>query len=110
MAKVIFSVLVLGFLAFVSQGPAQAEQSKGVRLAQVNGDVNADAFTDVSDAIYLIRFLYLGGPEPVSLMCEPFNQVKNGDIDGSGSYEITDPIRLLNFLYLGGPPPVEGCE
>jgi hypothetical protein len=110
MAKVIFSALVLGFLAVVSQGPVEADQLRGFPLAQVNGDVNADKFTDLSDAIYLVRFLYLGGPEPAVLGCEPFNHVKNGDIDGSGSYEITDPIRLINFLFMGGPPPVEACD
>jgi hypothetical protein len=109
MKKFIFSAFVLGLLACLSQGPLQADHPKGAFISDRNGDVNGDGLMDVSDPVFLLNFMYLGGTEPALLGCAPFNQVENGDIDGSGQYEITDPIRLLSFLYLGGPPPVEGC-
>ena len=79
-------------------------------LAQHNGDVNADGSIDISDPLYLMQYMFLGGPRPVSLSCEPFTDVHNGDVDGSGSIDITDPIVMLNHLFLGGPGFVEGCE
>ncbi len=109
MRKFLFCAFVLAVMACLSQGPVQADQWKGVFISDRNGDVNGDGFLDVSDPIYLLNFMYLGGTEPAVLSCAPFNQVENGDIDGSGKYEITDPIRLLSFLFMGGPPPVEAC-
>jgi hypothetical protein len=109
MKKFLFCAFVLAVMACLSQGSVQADHGGLVFLPDRNGDVNGDGFVDVSDPVYLLRFLYLGGSDPVILACAPFNQVENGDIDGSGKYEITDPIRLLSFLFMGGPPPVEGC-
>jgi hypothetical protein len=108
MKRFIFCAFVLGLIACVSQEPVQADHSR-IPLAELNGDVNGDGFMDITDPVYLLNFMYLGGPPPASLSCSPFSQVENGDIDGSGRYEITDPIRLLGFLFLGADPPVEGC-
>lgn len=36
-----------------------------------NGDVNADGNLDISDAVYLLSHLFLGGPEPVPFPCDP---------------------------------------
>jgi hypothetical protein len=63
------------------------------------GDANADGRVDLSDAIFILENLFLGGPRP---SCR-----KTADLDDNGSPEITDPIFLLNHLFLGGPPPVE---
>ena len=40
-------------------------------LAQLNGDVNADAGRDLSDAVYLLNYIFRGGPAPRALACEP---------------------------------------
>ena len=58
---------------------------------------NADAIVDLTDAVFLLNFLFLGGPEPT---CE-----KSADTDDSGTLEITDGVSILNFLFLGGEPP-----
>ncbi len=36
----------------------------------VNGDVNGDGQIDIADAIYLLTLQFLGGPEPVPLVCQ----------------------------------------
>jgi hypothetical protein len=61
------------------------------------GDATGDRKVDLSDAIYLLNYLYKGGPQPVSL--------RAGDANLSGSVELGDAIHLLNYLYRGGPPP-----
>ncbi|MBN1443435.1 MAG: hypothetical protein JXA90_12060 [Planctomycetes bacterium] len=61
------------------------------------GDANADGQHDLSDAVIILQFLFLGGR---SLPCE-----QSADCDDSGVIEITDPIALLQFLFLGGLPP-----
>ncbi len=63
------------------------------------GDSGApsDGLADISDAISILNYLFLGGNEPDCL--------DSADIDDNGSVDISDPVHLLGFLYLGGPAP-----
>ncbi len=58
------AVLLAG--RFWQELPVGAESGRGGDAA-LNGDVNGDASRDVSDAVYLLRFLFQGGPEPVAI-------------------------------------------
>ena len=68
-------------------------------------DANGDRRRDISDAIFSLGFLFLGGELPgcpASLDC-------NND----GRNDISDAIFDLNFLFSGGQPPVPphpGCS
>jgi hypothetical protein len=69
----------------------------------VRGDSNDDAKTNLSDAIAVVNFLFLGsGP----LLC-----ADSGDMNDDGKINLTDPIILVNWLFLGGPslPPPLAC-
>jgi hypothetical protein len=61
------------------------------------GNCNDDAVEDISDAVALVRHLFVAGRIP---RC-----AEACDIDGSGSLSVTDAIRLLRFIFQGGPPP-----
>jgi hypothetical protein len=61
------------------------------------GDVNADSKLNVTDAIYLINYLFKGGPPPVSM--------EQGDTNCDSKITVTDVIYLINYLFKGGPPP-----
>jgi hypothetical protein len=65
----------------------------------VRGDVNGDERVDLSDAVSILGYLFLGQSVQV---CPDVM-----DIDDAGDVNISDPIYLLNFLFLGGPalPP-----
>jgi VCBS repeat protein len=71
------------------------------------GDFNVDGEVDISDAIQLLGYLFLGEP--------PSTCLESGDVDDSEDLDISDPIRLMNFLFLGGPrlpdpgPPSSPC-
>lgn len=62
------------------------------------GDANGDGKVTVSDAIYLINYLFKGGPAPV-----PF---ESGDTNCDGKVTVADVIYLINYLFKGGPEPV----
>jgi hypothetical protein len=62
------------------------------------GDPNADTMTNITDAIFLLNYLFSGGEAPP---CE-----KSADTDGGGTVDITDGISLLNYLFASGRPPV----
>jgi hypothetical protein len=61
----------------------------------IRGDANASGAVDISDAVYALNFLFIGGPEP------PCKDA--ADSDDSGVVNITDPIYALAFLFQGGP-------
>ncbi len=63
------------------------------------GDANADELIDVSDAIYLLNYLYKSGSAP--------DPVEAGDANDDGIVDVSDAIYLLNYLYKEGPAP--GC-
>jgi hypothetical protein len=61
------------------------------------GDCNGDSSVNVSDVVYLINYLFLGGPEPSPL--------QSGDVNCSSKIDITDVVYLINYLFISGPPP-----
>lgn len=65
------------------------------------GNINADSedVTDLSDLIYLVNYLFLGGPAPTCV--EEANT--NGDV--GGTVDLSDLIYLVNYLFLAGPAP-----
>jgi hypothetical protein len=64
------------------------------------GDANADRLFDVSDAIFVFSFLFLGGPDP---SCKDA-----ADANDDGSLDLSDGVAILGQLFLGEegiPPP-----
>ena len=66
------------------------------------GDANQDWQVNILDAVFLINFLYKGGPAPIPIVM--------GDVNGSCSINLLDITHIINYLYKGGPTPVVGCE
>ncbi|MDX9856758.1 MAG: PQQ-dependent sugar dehydrogenase [candidate division Zixibacteria bacterium] len=67
------------------------------------GNVNADSeeAIDLSDLIWLVNYLFLGGPSPDC----PAEANTNGD--SGGSIDLSDLIHLVNYLFLGGSAPAD---
>jgi hypothetical protein len=66
-------------------------------------DCNDDGRVDISDAIKLFTFLFLGGHRS---LCGD-----SCDSNDDSSLDISDPVYILNFLFRGGPsPPAPGPE
>jgi len=57
----------------------------------------AGTFPSISDGVFTLNFLFLGGTEPPCL--------EACDTSGDSSLDISDAVLLLNFLFLGGPAP-----
>jgi hypothetical protein len=86
------------------------------------GDVADAAGTiNLTDAIALLSWLYLGGerPAPVGCVVQGTQLSADGfapefpggapgrtaDVNGDGQINLVDPVALLNHLFLGGRPP-----
>jgi len=67
------------------------------------GDVNDDDVIDLGDVLYLINYLYKGGPEPLPLWIV-------GDVNCDILVDLGDLLYLINYLYKGGPEPCNPCE
>jgi hypothetical protein len=63
----------------------------------LRGDANGDGGMNSADVVYLINYLFVGGPSPTPL--------EAGDADCSGEVNATDVVFLINYLFIGGPPP-----
>jgi hypothetical protein len=61
------------------------------------GDGNGDGGTDLSDAVFVLNYLFVGGAPPPCLAAANSNADNNVDI--------ADPTYLLNHLFLGGTAP-----
>lgn len=67
----------------------------------VRGDVDhSNSDPDISDLVYLVTYMFSGGPPPPCM--------EEADINGDGSTapDISDLVYLVSYMFSGGPPPV----
>jgi hypothetical protein len=63
----------------------------------VRGDSNLDGEVNISDAIHMLGYLFLGAGE---YLCRDA-----ADVNDDGQNDLSDSVGLLSFLFLGGSPP-----
>jgi hypothetical protein len=66
--------------------------------AYLVGDVNADSTITSSDVVYLVNFVFKGGPQPLA-------NYRSGDVDCNGQINSSDVIRLVNYVFKSGEVP-----
>ncbi|MDP3025233.1 MAG: dockerin type I repeat-containing protein [candidate division Zixibacteria bacterium] len=64
------------------------------------GDVDKNGKFDVADIIYLVNYLFKGGPKPIEF-------VDQGDVDNNGNTNVADVIFMVNNRFKGGPFPID---
>ena|GEM_PF-1154067 len=63
----------------------------------VNGDADRSGDVDIDDVVYLIAYIFTGGPPP-----DPLGA---GDADCSYDVDIDDVVYLIAYIFSGGPAP-----
>jgi hypothetical protein len=63
----------------------------------VGGDANGDGSVDISDAVYLIAYIFSGGSAPE----------EGGDANCDGGVDISDAVYLIAYIFSGGAAPVQ---
>jgi hypothetical protein len=66
-------------------------------IAIVCGDANGDGKITVGDGIFIINYIFRGGPAPVPV------QAANANCDAN--LNSGDAVYIVNFIFRGGPPP-----
>lgn len=91
-------ITYLGAARFVSQFPRRQAGRIGIVddiiVFFVRGDSNSDDAVNISDPIFLLSHLYLGGPTP--------DCPDAADADDNGKLEASDAIVVLSTLFQGG--------
>lgn len=65
------------------------------------GDANGDSEISVTDAIYIIQYIFASGPAPQPLL--------SADADCSGDIVVTDAVYLVQYIFATGPAPCAAC-
>ncbi len=68
----------------------------------VCSDTNSDGKVTSADIIYLVNFIFKGGPAPANLNA--------ADVNGDGHISAADVIYLVNSVFKGGPAPICGTQ
>lgn len=67
----------------------------------VYGDAGGDGVTNISDCVYIIAYVFSGGPAPTPMVA--------GDANGDCVVGVSDVVYLVAYIFGGGPAPVAGC-
>lgn len=65
------------------------------------GDADGDGLANISDVIYLIQYIFAGGPAP-----EP---PAVADVDCSGMPDISDAVYIIQYIFNSGAAPCADC-
>ena len=74
----------------------------GTTYCYLCGDADGSQSISISDAVYLINYIFAGGPPP--------NPVLAGDADCSHAVSISDAVYLINYIFAGGQAPCANCK
>jgi hypothetical protein len=66
------------------------------------GDVNHSGNVDIDDIIYIVNYVFTGGPAP-----DPY---EIADVNCADSVDIDDIIYLVNYIFTAGPEPCTPCK
>ena len=107
------AAVVAALMPIMPQAAADCQDDPCPEPPCCNGDVDANGSINIGDAVYVLTYLFLNGPNPswaapncTEQPCEN-PPCCNGDADGNGSMNIGDAVYLLTYLFLNGPAPVQ---
>ncbi|MFH0818232.1 MAG: dockerin type I repeat-containing protein [Candidatus Micrarchaeota archaeon] len=61
------------------------------------GDADGDRVVDVSDAVFLVQYVFGGGSAP--------NPLSAGDADNNDQIDVSDIVYLVQYIFGSGSPP-----
>lgn len=72
-----------------------------VFLEYICGDANNDGVPNISDAVWMLNFVFLGGPPPIPL--------NSAEVNCDGVANVSDVVWLLNYIFFPGAPGPCDC-
>ena len=68
-------------------------------LPYLCGDASHDAEVNVSDAVFIINYVFVGGDPP--------DPLEAGDVNCDGNVNVSDAVWIINFVFTGGNSPCD---
>ncbi len=84
---------------FVGDGPQFAAINMVEGPDYICGDANSDHELNVSDAVYIINFVFSGGNAP--------DPMESGDTNCDGEVNVSDAVWIINFVFENGFEPCD---
>ena len=66
------------------------------------GDINGSGDIDITDAVYIIRYIFAGGQPPIG--------AQSGDLNCDTVCDVSDAVYLMQYIFADGPAPCAGCK
>jgi hypothetical protein len=63
------------------------------------GDANSDGTANVSDAVYIINYVFIGGNPP--------SPPASGDVNCDSTVNVSDAVWVINYVFVGGNKPCD---
>ncbi len=98
------SALTINLTARVVDAAGSADEQPltlVIKPPYICGDADGSQGTSIADAVYMINYIFSGGPAPVPLAA--------ADCDCSGAVSIADAVYMIEFIFNGGPAPCANC-
>jgi Peptidase family M1 domain/Peptidase M1 N-terminal domain/Dockerin type I domain len=64
---------------------------------EMRGDCNNDGEVNVSDAVWIVNYVFVGGAPPSPL--------EAGDTNCDSEVNVSDAVHIINYVFVGGPQP-----
>jgi hypothetical protein len=71
----------------------------GIGCGYICGNADDSDGVDIDDIVYIVAYVFSGGPEPA-----PY---ESGDADCSGTVDIDDVVHLIGYVFSGGAAPCD---
>lgn len=68
-------------------------------VTYICGDANGDAIVNVSDAVNIINYIFVGGDPP--------NPLEAGDCNCDQTVNVSDAVWVINYVFTGGNNPCD---
>jgi len=68
-----------------------------IESGYTTGDANEDSLINVSDAVYIINYVFVGGTPP--------DPLEAGDANCDETLNVSDAVWIINYVFLGGFNP-----
>jgi uncharacterized Ntn-hydrolase superfamily protein len=90
-------------LTVIVQSTSQSVElsSHPILTYYICGDADGNSIVNISDAVYLISYIFGGGPAPDPLI--------SGDVDCNDIANISDAVYLIAYIFGGGAVPCADC-
>lgn len=100
-AEVAGNGIYIGHMTIASNDPLLPTKNVPVtmRVGQtfIVGDPNGDEVINVTDAVYMLSYIFGGGPDPVP--------TESGDVNCDAICNVTDAVYLIAFIFSADPLP-----